>query len=97
MTWTYKPDPRGKKYAKHTLDAISSALADYQRGMFFRACSRKNGIPIAVLCGRARNPHNRLLGSIRLLSKAGFLACRVQRVSNERISCHENFTAHPAI
>ena len=57
MPRTYKPDPRGKKYVKHTPEAINSALADHRRGMSFRACSRKHGIPIAVLCRRARNPH----------------------------------------
>ena len=32
MAWTYKPDPRGKEYAKHTPKAINSVLADYRRG-----------------------------------------------------------------
>ena len=57
MARTYKPDPRGKKYVKHTPEAINSALADHRRGMSFQACSRKQGIPTAVLCRRARNPH----------------------------------------
>ena len=56
MARTYKPNHRGKKYAKHTPEAINSALADHRRGMSFRACARKHGIPIAVLCRRARNP-----------------------------------------
>ena len=58
MTRTYKPNPRGKKYAKHTPEAINSAVAEHRRGMSFRACSRKYRIPIAVLCRRARNPPN---------------------------------------
>ena len=39
MARTQKPDPRGKKYVKHTPEAINSALADHRRGMSFWACS----------------------------------------------------------
>ena len=79
MPRTYKPDPRGKKYVKHTPEAINSALADHRRGMSFRACSRKHGIPIAVLCRRARNPHMKPQGGQTVLSKGTekFMAKRV--------------------
>ena len=69
MARTYKPDPRGKKYLKHTPEAINSALADHRRGMSFPACSRKHGIPIAVLCCRARNPHMKPQRGQSVLSK----------------------------
>ena len=65
MARTYKPDPRGKKYVKHTPEAISSALADHRRDMSFRACSRKHEIAITVLCRRARNPHMKSQGGQR--------------------------------
>ena len=47
--------------------------------MSFRACSRKHGIPIAVLCRRARNPHIKPQGGQTVLSKdtEKFMAKRV--------------------
>ena len=69
MARTYKPNHRGKKYAKHTPEAINSALADHCRGMSFRACARKHGIPIAVLCRRARNPSMKNQGGQTALRK----------------------------
>ena len=69
MPRTYKPDPRGKKYAKHTPEAINRALADHRRGMSFRACSRKHGIPTAVLCRRVHNPRMKSQGGQTVLSK----------------------------
>ena len=79
MARTNKPDPRGKKYAKHTPEAINSALGDYRRGMSFRASSRKHGILIVVLCWRARNQHMKPQGGQTVLSKdtEKFIAKRV--------------------
>ena len=54
MQQSYKPDPRRKSYAKHTPEEISQALADYKHGMFFRLCSKKYEIPVAVLCRKAK-------------------------------------------
>ena len=65
----YKPNLRGKKYVKHTREAINSALADHRRGMSFRPCSRKQGISIAVLCRRACNPRIKTQGGQTALSK----------------------------
>ena len=62
MPRTYKPDPRGKTYKKHTPEAINQALADHGRGMSFRSCSKKYGIPIAVLCRRAKTPNMKTQG-----------------------------------
>ena len=56
MPRTYKPDPRGKTYKKHTPEAINQALADHGRGMSFCSCLKKYGIPIAVLCRRSKTP-----------------------------------------
>ena len=62
MPRNYKPDPRGKTYKKHTPEAINQALADHGRGMSFRSCSKKYGIPIAVLCRRAKTPNMKTQG-----------------------------------
>ena len=57
MPRSYKPDPGGKRYTKHTPEAISEALANHRRGMSFPSCSKKYGIPIAILCRRAKTPN----------------------------------------
>ena len=79
MTQIYKPESKGKKYAKHIPEAINSALADYRRDMFFRACFRKHGISNAVLTWRARNPHMKPQEDQTVLSKdrEKFMAKRV--------------------
>ena len=69
MPREYKPDLRGKQYKKHTAEAINRALADHQRGMSFRACSKKHGIPIAVLCRRAQNPRMKSQGGQTALKR----------------------------
>ena len=79
MPREYKPDPRGKQYKKHTAEAINRALADHRRGMSFRACSKKHGIPIAVLCRRAQNPRMKSQGGQTALKKdiEEFMAQRI--------------------
>ena len=69
MPRSYKPDPRGKRYTKHTPQAISEALADHRRGMSFRSCSKKYGIPIAVLCRRAKTPNMKTQGGQTALDR----------------------------
>ena len=79
MPRVYKPNPRGKQYKKHAPEAINSALADHRRGMSFRACSKKHGIPIVVLCRRARNPRMKSQGGQTALNKdiEEFMAQRI--------------------
>ena len=69
MPRSYKADPRGKRYTKHTPQAISEALADHRRGMSFRSCSKKYGIPIAVLCRRAKTPNMKTQGGQTALDR----------------------------
>ena len=69
MPRSYKPDPRRKRYTKHTPQAISEALADHRRGMSFRSCSKKYGIPITVLCRRAKTPNMKTQGGQTALDR----------------------------
>ena len=54
---------------KHTPEAISQALADHRRGMSFCSCSKKYGIPIAVLCRRAKTPNMKTQGGQTALDR----------------------------
>ena len=80
MVRTYKPDPRGKKYKKHSKETIGKALADHDKGMSFRKCSRKYGIPTAVLCRRYKYPDMKTQGGQTALSK------EVEQYMAERIA-----------
>ena len=66
MVRNYKPNPRGKTYVKHSSKTVKKALADHEKGMSFRNCSRKHGVPIAVLCRRYKNPNMKTQG-VKLL------------------------------
>ena len=80
MVRTYKPDLRGKKYKKHSKETIGKALTDHDKGMSFRKCSRKYGIPIAVLCRRYKYPDMKTQGGQTVLAK------EVEQYMAERIA-----------
>ena len=64
-------------------NTLQRLLTHHRRGLSFRACSRKHGIPKAVLCRRARNPRMKTQGEKTALSKdiEEFMASRIATCS----------------